>query len=210
MSNFHHHLPIPLHPAAGSLHDGAVGRRADGSAIEFATARYIEISWARGGVASLTVTRFVRNVEADPIDVTLTLLAPRGPVTRLIASVGERSTYAASESPYATAPVTHRTLGNGAHVVALRGLAPGEEMRVAAEILAPLSMCDGAPRLKLPTTLAGSFDSRRSGTAGSSVLVVSARCGVALLHGCPLGDAPVTLCGDVPLELVFLQAGEDF
>jgi len=67
-----------LHPAGKAPRDGVTGLRADGSTLGLATARLIEISSAQGGFVSLTLTRFFRSFEDEPIDAALTMLGPPG------------------------------------------------------------------------------------------------------------------------------------
>lgn len=207
-----------LHLAASGRRDGAIGFAPDGSTVDLTTARRIEITWARYGIVSLTLTRFFRSFEVAPIDAALTMLAPLGAVMRhLTARIGEPNFRAVlkchlTEAPSTATPICYTARPDGAHVVALRALPPGEEVRVDAKILAPLSMSGAAPRLRLPLTFADVLYPRTWGTTerATAVLIVSPRCGVVLRDGRPIGDGPATIYGDAPIELVFPQAGESF
>jgi len=61
-------------------------------------------------------------------------------------------------------------------------------------------------------TFADAVHPRKPGVARpmTAVLIVSPRCGVTLLDGCPVDDAPVILRGGAPLELAFPQAAVNF
>ncbi|WP_036281770.1 hypothetical protein [Methylocystis sp. ATCC 49242] len=209
-----------VHHSDPTLRDAVVGFCADGSAIELAIARRIEISWVRDGFASITLTRFFRSFEAAPINVVLTLLSPPGAIMwGPSARIGKNDFVLALETPEkARKPmrVSYMPLQRGAHVVTLRSIPLANEVQIEARILAQLSFSGESPRLPIPMAFADVFLMGTLKTVpipeerAIAVLLVSPQSGLALLHGRPVGDAPVIVAADEPLELIFPDAQTGF
>jgi hypothetical protein len=119
-----------------------------------------------GGLAVITTQRTFRNAEAVPVEAVLTFpVAFDAVVTGLAAEidgrrlVAEARTKDAARQRYEDAiergkmAVLHEEVLKGVHVLSVAQLAPGAEVVVTVETVAPLATVGGTPVLRIPTTV---------------------------------------------------------
>jgi hypothetical protein len=177
------------------------------------------------GLAIITTTRSFRNVEAVPIEAVLTFPVPFDAVmTGLRAVIDGRALTAKAQSKtqaresYEDAldrgktAVLHEEALRGVHVLSVGQLGPGKSVDVEAEIVTPLSMIDGVPFLRIPTTvgqiygaspLLPSDDLRTSENALTSAeLSIRADSGSPRLYSAPVpGQHVITVPLDRAIEI---------
>jgi hypothetical protein len=177
------------------------------------------------GLAIVTTTRSFRNVEAVPIEAVLTFPVPFDAVmTGLRAVIDGRALTAKAQSKtqaresYEDAldrgktAVLHEEALRGVHVLSVGQLGSGKSVEVIAEIVMPLSMIDGAPFLRIPTTvgqiygaspLLPSDDLRTSENAFMSAeLSIRTDSGSPRLHNAPpLSQHVTTVALDRAIEI---------
>jgi hypothetical protein len=153
------------HPLS-TLRDGVTGfADAAGPAAVPLTAATIRIEIG-GGLAVITTRRTFRNAEAVPIEAVLTFpVAFDAVVTGLTAEIDGRRLVATVKSKDAARrryedaiergkmAVLHEEVLKGVHVLSVAQLAPGAEVVVTVETVAPLATVGGTPVLRIPTTV---------------------------------------------------------
>ena len=118
------------------------------------------------GLAIITTTRSFRNAETIPIEAVLTFPVPFDSVmTGLRAIIDGRALVAKAEpktqarKSYEEAldrgktTILHEEALRGVHVLSVGQLGPDKSVEVVAELAMPLSMIDGVPSLRIPTTV---------------------------------------------------------
>jgi hypothetical protein len=211
------------HPLS-TLRDGAVGfvegerRPLPLSAIRIA----IEIT---RGLAIVTTMRSFRNDEGVPIEAVLTFPVPFDAVMTRLCAVIDGRTLNAKAQPRAQArrsyedaldrcktAVLHEEALRGVHVLSVGQLAPGKSVDVIAETVMPLSMLDGVPVLRIPTTV-GQVDGASpllpaddlttgDNALQSAELKIRVDSGSPSLHGTPLtGELATTVSLDQAIEI---------
>jgi hypothetical protein len=119
-----------------------------------------------GGLAVITTRRMFRNAEAVPVEAVLTFpVAFDAVVTGLTAEIDGRRLVAEAKSKDAARrryedaiergkmAVLHEEVLKGVHVLSVAQLAPGAEVEVTVETVAPLATVGGTPMLRIPTTV---------------------------------------------------------
>jgi hypothetical protein len=158
--------PSALGHPLSTLRDGVTGfADAAGSAAVPLTAATIRVEIG-GGLAVITTRRTFRNAETVPIEAVLTFpVAFDAVVTGLMAEidgrrlVAEAKTKDAARRRYEDAiergkmAVLHEEVLKGVHVLSVAQLAPGAEVEVTVETVAPLATVGGTPVLRIPTTV---------------------------------------------------------
>jgi hypothetical protein len=152
------------HPI-NTLRDGIVGFVGQERRPIPLTAMRIAVEVSQG-LAIITTTRSFRNVEAVAVEAVLTFPVPFDAVmTGLRAVIDGRTLIAEAKSKtqaresYEGAldrgktAVLHEEALRGVHVLSVGQLAPTKSVDVIAEIVMPLSLIDGVPVLRIPTTV---------------------------------------------------------
>jgi hypothetical protein len=172
------------------------------------------------GLAIVTTTRSFRNAEAVPVEAVLTFPVPFDAVmTGLRAVIDGRALTARAQSKtqaresYEDAldrgktAVLHEEALRGVHVLSVGQLGPGKSVDVIAETVTPLSMVDGVPFLRIPTTVGQIYgaspllpsDDLKTGENAltSAELSIRADSGSPRLHNAPPLSQHVTT---IPLD----------
>jgi hypothetical protein len=177
------------------------------------------------GLAPVTTMRSFQNVEAVPIEAVLTFPVPFDAVMVGLHAVIDGRRLTAKAQPKAHArqsyedaldrgktAVLHEEVLRGVHVLSVGQLAPGKSVDVVAEIVMPLSMIDGVPILRIPTTVGQVYgvspllpaDDLTTGenALGSAELSIRVDSGSPRLHGAPLpGELATTVSLDRAIEI---------
>jgi hypothetical protein len=211
------------HPLS-TLRDGVVGFVDQERRPIPLTAMRIAVEVSQG-LAIITTTRSFRNVEAVPVEAVLTFPVPFDAVmTGLRAVIDGRTLIAEAKSKtqaresYEGAldrgktPVLHEEALRGVHVLSVGQLAPSASVDGIAETVMPLSMIDGVPVLRIPTTVGQVYgaspllpaDDLTTGdnALGNAELSIRVDSGSPSLHGAPLiGELATTVSLDRAIEI---------
>jgi hypothetical protein len=158
--------PSALGHPLSTLRDGVTGfADAAGSSPVPLTAATIRVEIG-GGLAVITTRRTFRNAETVPIEAVLTFpVAFDAVVTGLTAEIDGRRLVATAKTKDAARrryedaiergkmSVLHEEVLKGVHVLSVAQLAPGAEVVVTVETVAPLATVGGTPVLRIPTTV---------------------------------------------------------
>lgn len=199
------------------LRDGATGLCPDGSIVDLPTATCIELSSTHEGAVTVTLTRFFRSAGPVPIKAAVPIVSPPDAIMqRLTVRVGQCILDCAQAPGHDNAQASLAKPRPGLHVVTFPEFPAHDEAQITAELAAPLSISGIKPRLKLPTQIAHVLDPSAgetisdANTAPTAMVVVSDRAGIVLLHGRPIGEAPIMISARSPIELHFPGAAQDF
>ena len=118
------------------------------------------------GLAIITTTRSFRNAETVPIEAVLTFPVPFDSVMTGLRAIIDGRTLVAKAEPKTQArksyeealdrgktAILHEEALRGVHVLSVGQLGPDKSVEVVAELAMPLSMIDGVPFLRIPTTV---------------------------------------------------------
>jgi hypothetical protein len=184
------------HPIS-TLCDGVVGFvKGERTIIPLRAMRIaIEI---KQGLAVITTTRSFRNDEPVPIEAVLSFPVPFDSVMTGLRAIIDGRTLVAKAEPKTQArksyeealdrgktAVLHEEALPGVHVLSVGQLGPDQSVEVVAELAMPLSMVDGVPFLRIPTTVGQLY--------GASPLLPSDDLAVA---GNALRNAELSICAD--------------
>ena len=177
------------------------------------------------GLAIITTTRSFRNAETVPIEAVLTFPVPFDSVMTGLRAIIDGRTLVAKAEPKTQArksyeealdrgktAILHEEALRGVHVLSVGQLGPDKSVEVVAELAMPLSMIDGVPFLRIPTTvgqlygaspLLPSDDLVVAGNAlRSAELSVRVDSGSPrLLGGRPIGEDATTIPLDQAIEI---------
>jgi hypothetical protein len=177
------------------------------------------------GLAIVTTMRSFRNDEAVPIEAVLTFPVPfdavmtglravidgRTLTAKAQAKTEARKTYEDALDRGKTA-VLHEEALRGVHVLSVGQLAPAASVDVIAETVMPLSMIDGVPVLRIPTTVGQVYGASPllpaddlitgNNALGSAELSIRVDSGSPSLHSAPLtGELATTVPLDRAIEI---------
>ena len=152
------------HPIS-TLRDGVVGFVDGERAMIPLRAMRIAIE-INQGLAIITTTRSFRNAETVPIEAVLTFPVPFDSVMTGLRAIIDGRTLTAKAEPKAQAresyeealdrgktAILHEEALRGVHVLSVGQLGPDKSVEVVTELAMPLSMIDGVPSLRIPTTV---------------------------------------------------------
>ncbi|MGE3873439.1 MAG: VIT domain-containing protein [Parvibaculaceae bacterium] len=177
-----------------------------------------------GGLAIVSTRRVFRNVEASPIEATLTFPMPvHATLFDLVVKIGDRELHARSQSrnrartTYEDAidrgksAVLHEEVLRGIHMLSVANIPAGETIEVKTRWVTTLTVIASTGHLRIPVTvgdvygrspLAESDDLKTGGKAPSGTLEVHAPDAQVSFAGGPLDNGKTSLTLDRPIDLI--------
>ena len=188
------------------------------------TATRIDVT-IRGGLASVTTERTLRNSEPQSIEATMTFPVPvDATLCSLVARIGGRTLNAVAKAraqaratyedavDRGKAAALHEELLKGIHMLSVAHVKPGAEIVVTDTWTVPLSFVGGEPRLRIPVTvgdiygcspLAADDDLVTASHVHEASIAIQCDNGTAsLMRAATASDGRRTVTLDAPIDIV--------